>query len=106
MDKKKEGDLYGAVDVYGKRFVIYYGYYEEFERNSIYNNPVPIYPDLAKDPEYDSEGCPIVTQMQVACESYKGKNGEDQCGMCEHFQKGDNLFGLCRCEARRKKAQS
>ena len=106
MINAKEGDLYGRIDAFGKVFEIYYGYYEEFERDSKYNDPVPVYPDLAAKPEYSGEGFPIVTQMQVACESYKGKNGEDQCGMCEHFQKGDKLFGLCRCEARRKKAQS
>ena len=102
MDKKKEGDLYGAVDIYGKRFVIYYGYYEEFERNSIYNDPVPIYPDLAKDPEYDSEGCPIVTQMQAACRYYSGSEEDDRCGACAHFENGKMLFGLCKCHELKK----
>jgi hypothetical protein len=97
MAKHKEGDLYATIDVYRKRFVIYYGYYEDFERNSIYNDPVPIYPDLAKNPEYDSEGHPIVTQMQVACDHYKGKADDGQCGLCTHFEKGKMLFGLCKC---------
>ncbi len=102
MKKTKEGDLYGSFDIYGKIFDIYYGYYEEFERNSKYNDPVPIYPDLAANPEYNSEGYPIVTQMQVVCKCYSGKSDEDRCGLCRHFEKGEQLFGLCRCESRKK----
>ena len=100
MQKAKEGDLYGIVEVFGKRFEIYYGYYEEYERKSRYNDPVPIYPDLAKDPLYDSEGRPIVTEMQVACEHYVGSQSGDGCGRCKHFRKGEWLFGLCGCEER------
>lgn len=102
MQNAKEGDLYGIVKVYGKTFEIYYGYYEEYERQSKYNDPVPIYPDLIKDPQYDGQGHPIVTEMQVACSHYLGSKSEDSCGRCQHFQKGERLFGLCRCEQMRK----
>ena len=83
------------VSVYGKSFEIYYGYYAEFERNSIYNEPVPIYPDLKADPKYDNDGNRIVTEMQVACERYSGSPHEDSCGVCVHFKKGKKLFGIC-----------
>ena len=95
MKKPSEGDLYEQVSVYGKTFEIYYGYYEEFEKNSIYNDPVPIYPDLISSPEYDDDGNRIVTQMQIACEKYSGSLDEDSCGKCVHFKKGHKLFGLC-----------
>ena len=96
MEKRKEGDLYGVVKIYGKTFEIYYGYYEEYERNSRYNDPIPIYPDFVKNPEYDADGYPIVTEMQVACPRYLGQSTEDSCGMCQYFEKGEKLFGLCK----------
>ena len=102
MQKPREGDLYGVVSVYGKTFEIYYGYYEEFERQSKYNDPVPIYPNLIQGPQYDGGGRRIVTEMQVACSHYRGSEAEDRCGRCQHFQKGEWLFGLCRCEQMRK----
>lgn len=101
MQKAREGDLYAVVKVFGKTFEIYYGYYEDYERNSPYNDPVPIYPDLIKDPQYDAQGYPIVTEMQVACEHYDGSVQDDSCGRCAHFQKGERLFGRCGCERRR-----
>lgn len=101
--KPREGDLYGILEVFGKTFEIYYGYYEDFERESRYNDPVPIYPDLFKYPQYDEQGRPIVTQMQFACKYFLGKEDEDACGRCEHFRKGENLFGLCGCRERQRK---
>ena len=102
MAANKEGDLYGVLTIFGKKFEIYYGYYEEYERNSPYNEPVPVYPDLAKNPEYCDDGYPIVTEMQVVCENYFGKDGEDRCGRCRHFKKAEKLFGKCKCEKRKK----
>ena len=103
MEKRREGDLYQSVEIYGKVFDIYYGYYDDFERNSKYNDPVPVYPDLATNPEYNDEAYRIVTQMQIACDDYSGKHSEDRCGLCSHFEKGSNLFGLCTCENQRNK---
>lgn len=100
MNQVREGDLYGIADVCGKVFEIRYGYYEEFERNSKYNDPVPVYPDLYKSPEYNDEGHPIVTQMQQVCEHYKGNQAQGRCGLCPHFQKSELLFGLCKCSSR------
>ena len=76
MQRAKEGDLYGIFQVFGKTFEIYYGYYEEYERSSPYNDPVPIYPDLLKSPQYDENGSPIVTEMQLSCEHYKAPSRE------------------------------
>ena len=100
MQRAKEGDLYGIVSAFGKTFEIYYGYYEEYERQSKYNDPVPIYPDLLREPQYDATGRPIVTAMQIACEHYNGSDREDSCGRCQHFLKGERLFGLCDCPCR------
>lgn len=95
MPKPKEGDLFARVCVLGKTFEIYYGFYEEFERSSIYNDPVPVYPDLSKSPVFCDDGRMIVTEMQLACEKYSGNPDEDSCGRCAHFRRDKMLFGLC-----------
>ena len=94
----KEGDLYKEVSIFGKTFKLLYGYYESFERESPFNEPMPIYPDFIKEPHYTAEGLPIVTAMQNVCEHYSGKNDEDSsCADCVFFQKSEELFGLCNC---------
>lgn len=94
----KEGDLYKEVTISGKTFRLLYGYYENFERESPLNEPMPIYPDFTKNPHYTAEGIPIVTAMQNVCEFYYGKNDEDSsCSECSFFQKSEELFGLCNC---------
>ena len=94
----KEGELYREVTVSGKTFQLLYGYYESFERESPFNDPIPIYPDFIKDPHYTDEGVPIATAMQNICEFYSGKSDEDSsCSDCSFFQKQEDLFGLCHC---------
>ena len=93
---KKEGELYKTVNAFGKIYKIYYGYYADYERESIWGEPVPIYPDLKANPEYSENGYPIVTEMQIACDSYSGKESEDSCAHCSLFEKGEDLFGLCK----------
>ncbi|MBO5321240.1 MAG: hypothetical protein J6B22_01360 [Clostridia bacterium] len=94
----KEGDLYKEVTIFGKTFRLLYGYYESFERESPFNDPIPIYPDFIKEPHYTAEGIPIATEMQNVCEFYNGKNDEDSsCSDCSFFQKYEELFGLCNC---------
>ena len=96
----KEGDVYKELTVYGKTFILRYGYYEDFERESPFNEPIPIYPDFINKPLYTEEGLPFVTAMQSVCEHYKGKNDEDSCcSDCIFFQKSEELFGLCVCPA-------
>ncbi len=94
----KEGDLYKEVTIFDKTFRLLYGYYESYERESLFNEPMPIYPDFIKEPQYTSEGIPIATAMQTVCEFYNGKKDEDSsCSDCVFFQKGEELFGLCHC---------
>lgn len=94
----KEGDLYKEVTISDKTFRLLYGYYESFERESPFNDPMPIYPDFIKEPHYTAEGIPFVTAMQNICEFYNGKNDEDSCcADCVFFQKSEELFGFCNC---------
>lgn len=92
----KEGDLYKEVTIAGKTFRLLYGYYESFERESPFNDPIPVYPDFTKEPHYTAEGLPLVTAMQNVCRFYSGKNDEDStCSNCSFFQKHEEIFGLC-----------
>lgn len=94
----KEGDLYKEVTVGNKTFRLLYGYYESFERESPFNEPMPIYPDFLKEPHYTADGIPIATAMQNVCAFYSGKNDEDSsCSDCVFFQPNEDLFGLCNC---------
>ncbi|MBQ9805385.1 MAG: hypothetical protein IJW49_02595 [Clostridia bacterium] len=97
MEKKaREGDLYKRVTVFGKTFDLYYGYYEEFERE--HSEPIPIYPDFLAEPHYTKEGHPLATQMQDMCGSGSFRDPELQdpcCGNCIHFKRAEELFGIC-----------
>ncbi len=94
----REGDLYKEITIGEKTFKILYGYYEEFEREGRFNDPMPIYPDFIKEPYYTAEGIPIITAMQNICAFYDGKNDEDSCcADCIFFQKSEDLFGFCNC---------
>lgn len=99
----KEGDLYKKVVIAGKTFALYYGYYEEFERNS--TDPMPIYPDLKKNPEHTEDGIPIVTGMQDTCPHYAGLPKGDSCLSCTHFKSCEELFGFCLCPANKRSQQ-
>ncbi len=101
--KPKEGDLYKEVTVSGKTFRLLYGYYESFERESPFNEPMPIYPDFIKEPHYTAEGIPIATAMQNVCEFYIGKTDEDSsCSECSFFEISEELFGLCNCPQKKR----
>ncbi len=94
----KEGDLYKEVTIAGKTFRLLYGYYENFERESLFNEPMPIYPDFIREPHYTAEGTPLATAMQNVCKFYNGRNDEDSsCSDCVFFEKCEELFGLCNC---------
>lgn len=102
----KEGDLYKEVTISDKTFRLLYGYYESFERESPFNDPIPIYPDFIKEPHYTAEGIPLVTAMQNVCEFYIGKNDEDiSCSDCVFFQKYEELFGLCTCSRNKRESK-
>ena len=101
-NKAREGELYRRVSAFGKTFDLYYGYYEDFERN--YADPIPIYPDFLSDPQYTDIGYPLATQMQDMCERgrFRRLGLEDRCcGNCIYFTAGDDLFGICTCESNR-----
>ena len=102
----KEGDLYKEVTISDKTFRLLYGYYESFERESPFNDPIPIYPDFIKEPHYTAEGIPIATAMQNVCEFYNGKNDEDSsCSDCVFFQKYEEQFGLCNCSHNKRESK-
>lgn len=99
----KEGDLYACIEHEGSTFEIYYGYYEECDRQNPMVRPVPLYPDFTKRPQYDKEGYPFATEMQDACKYYVGKTYDDGCYTCKHYRRVLDFIGVCACEQRRKK---
>lgn len=102
--KPREGELYKEVTVGGKVFELRYGYYEEFERNGRFNDPIPIYPDFIEYPVYTDEGHPIVTAMQDVCANYECAHDDDgdSCQDCKYFKKHEDLFGICQSPDRLK----
>lgn len=103
-EKPKEGDLYRELFIREKTFVIPYGYYEDYERDSPFNDPIPIYPDFIKEPMYTSEGIPFATAMQDPCSRFTGKQEiqEESCLDCFYFLQCEDLIGLCRNPERQK----
>lgn len=102
----KEGDLYKSVTISGHTFHLLYGYYEDFERQSKYNEPMPIYPDFIKHPQYTENGTPFATAMQDICACYDGAESGDSCSHCSHFQMCEELFGLCHCPKNKRTTDS
>ena len=104
MDNRiREGDIYQILTICDKSFEIRYGYYEENDRISKYNDPIPIYPDFIKEPLYNKKGQPFVTEMQDTCQYFKGKMIVDICCGCKYYKKGDDLIGICTYVKNRKK---
>lgn len=104
MKKYVEGELFKIITLHGRSFELRYGYYEDYERESEYSEPIPIYPDFLKEPQYTDEGHPFVTQMQTLCEHGKSNYSDGVCADCSHFLYGEELIGICKCESRRKTA--
>lgn len=100
-DGPKEGDLYASIEHAGHKFDLYYGYYEECDRQNPMVRPVPLYPDFQKHPQYDEEGRPFVTEMQDCCLYYVGKLRDDGCYGCGHYRRLIDFIGICTCEVRR-----
>ena len=98
----REGDLYKEISFGGHNFRLTYGYYAEFEREGWFNEPMPIYPDLMKEPRYTEEGVPLATAIQDVCEEYKGAPDGDSCSDCAYFRQQTDLFGFCYCLKRRR----
>ena len=92
----KEGELYKVIRLCGSTFELRYGFYEEGDRCAPHAEPVEIYPDFVKNPQYTDDGVPFVTQMQLPCEYFDGKQDENSgCGDCAYYRHGDELLGTC-----------
>ena len=99
-DKQEEGDVYKVLQIAGQTFRLHYGYYEEYEKENPAAEPMPIYPDFIKQPQYTKDGYPFVTKMQDACNYYQGKTYQSkECAECVHYTHGDDLIGICACPA-------
>ena len=99
----REGDLYRVVNIHGRNFALYYGYYAECDRINPLAAPMPIYPDFIEDPQYTDEGFAFVTMMQDACSHFDGsKDPDSDCSGCGYFCRCEELFGICTCRANKK----
>lgn len=99
----KEGDLYKVIELEGKVFEIRYGFYEERDRHSEYAEPMEIYPDFLKEPQYTREGLPFVTAFQTPCEYFSRQPDDNStCDECACYRPGEDLIGLCTCPKNRR----
>ena len=104
--KHKEGELYKVITVHGKTFEIYYGYYDEEDRQNPYVEPMEMYPNFILYPVYTEKGAPFVTAIQVPCQHFKGKADVDNtCYQCAYYERCEELLGLCRCRVRYRKLE-
>lgn len=104
MNEIKEGALYKSFEIEGIRFDIRYGYESEEER--LHWQPSPIYPRLNERPQYTPDGTPFVLAYQEVCAQYRPIVTETdfvECANCSHFDKREELIGLCRCTQRRQR---
>lgn len=104
----KEGDLYKIITVHGKTFELYYGYYDEIDRQNPRCKPVEMYPNFKDEPQYTDKGIPFVTAMQKPCKYFKlgvGRvdEGEDNmCLYCTYYENCEELLGICTCPKNKK----
>ena len=101
----KEGELYKVVTTFGKTFELRYGYYDERDRQSPLCEPAVIYPDFIRDPQFTDSGEPFVTVTQDACTYYKGsakRTSDSTCAECRYFLQGEDWFGICTRNERKK----
>lgn len=104
-ERHAEGDLYKTVELRGRTFTLYYGYYEECDRQNPLCEPIVIYPDFPASPVYTDDGEPFATVMQDACNNYRGESKRTPnttCAECKYFQRGEDWIGICRCPKKRK----
>ena len=103
---RKEGELYRIIEAHDRKFELYYGYYDEADRQNPDIPPMEMYPDFLRFPVYKKSGEPFVTAMQPPCEHFKGEADEDNtCYQCAHYERCEELLGVCTCEARHKKRE-
>ena len=102
LKKIYEGDLYKVIKIQDLEFEIKYGYYDEKDRYSKYNEPIPIFPDFINEPVYTKEGYPLITKMQDRCKFFIGENGVDECYGCKYFKETEDFIGICKCALNKK----
>ena len=98
----REGELYRIIELGGVTFKLYYGYYEQRDRENPLCEPIPIDPDFQKAPEYTSDGFAFATDMQDACEHYAGSDPESGCFGCRYYKRGEEFLGICTCPQKRR----
>lgn len=92
----KEGDLFKIIHLYGKTFEIRYGFYEECDRYTLFAEPLALYPNFIKNPQYTDNGIPFVTAIQDPCPHFQGKRDDNcTCGDCVFYQHCDEMIGIC-----------
>lgn len=101
--KHREGELYRVIHAHGKSFEIYYGYYDDKDRQNPNSEPMEMYPSFKESPIYTDEGIPFVTAMQTPCHSFMGeREGDDTCYQCAYYKGCEELLGICLCPSRRR----
>ena len=101
--ERREGELYRVIEAHGVRFEIYYGYYAEEDRQNPFVDPMEMYPDFLTHPVHTADGIPFVTALQKTCRYFSGMADEDNtCYQCDHYEKCEELLGICRCKGNRK----
>ena len=102
LTRPKEGDIFETVNIDGHSFVIRYGYYDQQERYT--SPPLPIYPNFLTNPVHTSDGYPLITRIQDACQHYRtsdASEGDDWCADCIHCSCTGNEIGICLCSHNR-----
>ena len=104
--RHKEGELYKIIEAHGKTFEIYYGYYDEADRQNPYVEPMEMYPNFIQNPVYTEKGVPFAVAMQSPCKHFNGEaDADNTCYQCAYYEKCEELLGLCKCKARYKKLE-
>lgn len=99
----KEGDLFKIIHSHDKTFEIRYGFYEERDRQGRYAEPMAIYPDFIKYPQYTEQGVPFATAIQIPCQYFYGNQDENStCEDCNFYRPCEELLGLCTCPENQK----
>ena len=94
----REGDLFKVIHLHGRIFEIRYGFYEECDRHNQFAEPMEIYPDFLKAPQYTDEGTPFITAIQIPCAHFtRTKDENSTCEECAHYRHGEELLGTCAC---------
>ena len=92
----KEGEIFKIIHLYGKTFEIRYGFYEECDRHTMFAEPMEIYPDFLKEPQFTDEGIPFATAIQTPCEHFSGRRDDNStCEDCACYRSGEELLGIC-----------